>query len=54
MRGLVLAALLAAAGAAAAEDVRIVDDAGLPVVLAHPAHRIVTLAPHLTLSLIHI
>jgi len=47
VRALALAALLAAAGVPAAE-LRVVDDAGKPVVLAHPARRIVTLAPHLT------
>jgi iron complex transport system substrate-binding protein len=48
MRRLAIAALLAAATAASAADLRIVDDAGLPVVLTRPARRIVTLAPHLT------
>ena len=49
MRRLALAALLAAAaGAAGAAELRIVDDAGRAVVLAQPARRIVTLAPHLT------
>ena len=44
-----LAALLAvAAAASSAAPLRAVDDAGLPVVLAQPARRIVTLAPHLT------
>ena len=42
----VLAALLAAGLARA--DVRAIDDAGLEVVLARPAQRIVSLAPHLT------
>lgn len=41
--------LLAAAAAVADEpERRLVDDAGHAVVLAHPAHRIVALAPHLT------
>ena len=49
MRRLALATLLAAAAAASsAAELRIVDDAGRPVVLAQPARRIVTLAPHLT------
>jgi iron complex transport system substrate-binding protein len=45
-----LAALPAFALAAQAADttLRIVDDAGHAVTLAHPARRIVTLAPHLT------
>ena len=45
-----LAALLLAATAAHAEEtaLRLVDDGGHEVVLAHPAHRIVALAPHLT------
>ena len=45
-----VAAWLAAAGAAAADGpaLRLVDDAGHEVALAHPAHRIVALAPHLT------
>ena len=45
-----LAALLLAATAAHAEEtaLRLVDDGGHDVVLAHPAHRIVALAPHLT------
>ena len=43
--------LLACACAAARADdtpLRLVDDGGHDVVLAHPAHRIVSLAPHLT------
>ena len=43
------AAVLFAAGAQADEpELRLVDDGGHEVVLAHPAHRIVALAPHLT------
>jgi iron complex transport system substrate-binding protein len=42
-----LAALLLFAGAAGAEQ-RIIDDAGAQIVLAQPARRIVSLAPHLT------
>lgn len=42
-----LAAALLAAGVAAAE-VRATDDAGTQIVLAQPAQRIVSLAPHLT------
>ena len=46
---LVAAGLLAAAAAAAdGPALRLVDDAGHEVALAHPAHRIVALAPHLT------
>ena len=42
-------ALLLASGARADEAaLRLVDDGGHEVVLAHPAHRIVALAPHLT------
>ena len=47
-RRLALAALLAPLAARADAGLRIVDDAGHAVVLAHPARRIVTLAPHLT------
>ena len=51
LRPLVLAAALLLAGAAAAADpaaLRLVDDAGHEVTLAHAARRIVALAPHLT------
>ena len=51
LQALVLAAgLLVAAASATADpvDLRFVDDAGHEVVLAHPARRIVALAPHLT------
>ena len=49
LSALAAAWLLAAAAAAADEpERRLVDDAGHAVVLAHPAHRIVALAPHLT------
>jgi iron complex transport system substrate-binding protein len=51
MRRGVLAAALAAASMAAFADpvsLRLVDDGGHEVVLAHPARRIVALAPHLT------
>jgi iron complex transport system substrate-binding protein len=43
-------ALLAATTAARADqaELRLIDDGGHDVVLAHPAQRIVTLAPHLT------
>jgi iron complex transport system substrate-binding protein len=41
------AALLLACGSAAAQ-VKAVDDAGNTIVLAHPAQRIVSLAPHIT------
>jgi iron complex transport system substrate-binding protein len=45
---LAIALSLATPGARAAEPVlRLVDDGGHDVVLAHPAHRIVALAPHL-------
>lgn len=48
-----VAVLLAAAGLATASlparaDVRVVDDAGTTIILAKPAQRIVTLAPHAT------
>ena len=43
------AALLLGAGARAGQpELRLVDDGGHEVVLAHPARRIVALAPHLT------
>jgi iron complex transport system substrate-binding protein len=43
------AALLLASGARAGQpELRLVDDGGHEVVLAHPARRIVALAPHLT------
>src|SRR5262249_12773681 len=41
-------ALLLALASVAAAEVRVVDDAGTPIVLAHPAERIVSLAPHIT------
>ncbi|MEP6505813.1 MAG: cobalamin-binding protein, partial [Betaproteobacteria bacterium] len=48
-RLLALAAVLLPLAASAADAaLQIVDDAGHAVTLAHPAHRIVTLAPHLT------
>lgn len=40
--------LVSAATAAAAAEVRVVDDAGASVALARPARRIVSLAPHAT------
>lgn len=43
----ILCSLLLAAGVARAE-VRVTDDYGKPVVLAAPARRVVSLAPHLT------
>jgi iron complex transport system substrate-binding protein len=46
-RALVAAAAFAAAQAAVA-DIRVPDDRGREIVLARPAARIVTLAPHLT------
>ncbi len=51
LRILALAAALLCAATAASADapaLRLVDDAGHEVALAHPAHRIVALAPHLT------
>jgi len=47
---LLAAALLATSAAAVADpvDLQLVDDGGHKVALAHPAHRIVALAPHLT------
>ena len=51
LRPLALAAALLLAAAAAAADqpaLRLVDDGGHEVALAHPARRIVALAPHLT------
>jgi iron complex transport system substrate-binding protein len=51
MRRLALAAALLAASVAAVADpieLRLVDDGGHEVALAHPARRIVALAPHLT------
>ncbi len=45
---LLAAAALAAASLCALADVRVVDDTGASIVLAQPAQRIVTLAPHAT------
>jgi len=45
---LLLATLLLACAPCAAAERRAVDDGGHALVLAQPAHRIVTLAPHLT------
>lgn len=49
-RALAMAAalLLAAAARAGTSPLRLIDDAGHELVLAHPAQRIVALAPHLT------
>lgn len=44
----VIALLLALVAMPAAANVSVVDDAGRTVVLPHPAHRIVSLAPNLT------
>ena len=44
----VLLAVLALAGSAAAAEVRLTDDAGRSVSVAHPARRIISLAPHMT------
>src|SRR3972149_4140998 len=44
----VLLAVLALAGSAAAAEVRLTDDAGRSVSVAHPARRIIRLAPHMT------
>lgn len=43
-----LLVLLASATAATAQQVRVEDDAGNPLVLAQPAQRIISLAPHIT------
>jgi iron complex transport system substrate-binding protein len=43
-----LAALLLAQGTGVAQPVAVVDDSGQPIGLAHPAQRIVSLAPHIT------
>ena len=50
LRPFVLAAVLACAAVARAgqPELKLVDDGGHDVVLAHPAQRIVALAPHLT------
>ena len=44
----VLAAVLGLAGAAAAAEIRLTDDAGRSVALKQPARRIISLTPHLT------
>lgn len=43
-----LVAVMALAGAAAAAEIRLTDDAGRSVVLKRPAQRIISLTPHLT------
>jgi iron complex transport system substrate-binding protein len=43
-----LVALLALSPIAAGAGIRVIDDAGRSVTLAHPARRIVSLAPHMT------
>ena len=43
-----LLAWLALTGAPAAAEIRVTDDAGRNVSLAHPARRIISLAPHMT------
>ena len=43
-----LLAWLALTGAPAAAEIRVTDDAGRSVSLAHPARRIISLAPHMT------
>lgn len=43
-----VAAALAVCGGLAAAEVRVTDDAGAEIVMAQPARRIVSLAPHLT------
>ncbi|MGE5337171.1 MAG: cobalamin-binding protein [Gemmatimonadota bacterium] len=45
---LLVLALLCAAGPAAAQPIAVTDDSGQRVELAHPARRIVSLAPHIT------
>jgi iron complex transport system substrate-binding protein len=46
--GTALALLLAAAGAQAASQVEVVDDSGNRIVLAAPARRVISVAPHTT------
>jgi len=43
-----LLAVLASTGTAAGAGIRLTDDAGRSVSLAHPAQRIISLAPHMT------
>ncbi|MBI5912427.1 MAG: cobalamin-binding protein [Betaproteobacteria bacterium] len=43
-----LAAALALGGTSAAGEIRVTDDAGRTLVLAQPARRVVSLAPHMT------
>lgn len=46
--GAALLLALALAGAATGAEIRLTDDAGRSVRLAHPAQRIISLAPHMT------